>query len=127
MKIIYAENAPEPIGPYSQATLVNGLLFISGQVAINRQTGEFETSDIQSETDRVMKNLEAILNAAGVNFSHVVKCTLFIRDMNDFVKINEVYGSYFASHPPARETVEVSGLPKNGNIEISCKIGRAHV
>ena len=120
MKIIYAENAPEPIGPYSQATLVNGLLFISGQVAINRQTGEFETSDIQSETDRVMKNLEAILNAAGVNFSHVVKCTLFIRDMNDFVKINEVYGSYFASHPPARETVEVSGLPKNCNIEISC-------
>jgi 2-iminobutanoate/2-iminopropanoate deaminase len=120
MKIINSNAAPEPIGPYSQATLVNKMLFVSGQIAINRATGEMITSNIEVETERVMENLKAILNEAGASFSHVVKCSIFVKNMNDFNAINRVYGKYFTSNPPARETVEVSGLPKYVNVEISC-------
>ncbi len=118
-KIIYTKNAPEPIGPYSQAILHNNTLYISGQIAINPQTGELNLSEIKSETKQVMENLKAVLNEAGMDFSHILKCSIFISDMNNFSAINEVYGSYFQTDFPARETVEVSVLPKNVNVEIS--------
>ncbi len=119
-KVIYSANAPEPIGPYSQAIQAGNMLFVSGQVAIQRSTGNVITTSIQEETHLVMKNLNEILAAAGLDFSHVVKCTIFLKDMNNFPKINEIYGSYFQQSPPARETVEVSRLPKDVNVEISC-------
>jgi 2-iminobutanoate/2-iminopropanoate deaminase len=119
-KIINSNLAPEPIGPYSQAVLAGNTLYISGQIAINRATGEMITSDIEVETAQVMKNLEAILSKAGFNFTNVVKCGIFIKNMDDFSKINAVYGKYFTENPPARETVEVSRLPKDVNVEISC-------
>jgi 2-iminobutanoate/2-iminopropanoate deaminase len=118
--VIYSTNAPEPIGPYSQAILSANLLFVSGQVAIQKSTGNIITSSIQDETHQVMKNLDEILKAAGMSFSNVLKCTIFLKDMNDFPKVNDVYGSYFIKEPPARETVEVSRLPKDVNVEISC-------
>ena len=118
--VIYSNNAPEPIGPYSQAVLAGNMLFISGQIAINPATGNIEKADIESETKLVMKNLEQILKAAGLNFSHVVKSSIFLKDMNNFPKVNEIYGQYFQQQPPARETVEVSRLPKDVNVEISC-------
>ena len=118
--VIYSANAPEPIGPYSQAIQTGNLLFVSGQVAIQKSTGNLITGNIQEETHQVMKNLSEILKAAGMDFSQVVKCTIFLKDMNNFPKVNEVYGSYFSSQPPARETVEVSRLPKDVNVEISC-------
>ncbi len=119
-KVIYSTNAPEPIGPYSQAIQAGNLLFVSGQVAIQKSTGNIITSTIQEETHQVMKNLSEILTAAGFDFSHVVKCTIFLKDMNNFPEVNEVYGSYFQKEPPARETVEVSRLPKDVHVEISC-------
>ncbi len=112
--------APEPIGPYSQAILANDTLFVSGQVAINRSTGDLVTGDIVSETHQVMKNLLSILSEAGMDFSNVVKCSIFVKDLGNFAVINETYGSYFDDTPPARETVEVSRLPKDVNVEISC-------
>ncbi len=118
--VIYSANAPEPIGPYSQAIQVGDLLFVSGQVAIQKSSGNIITGNIQDETHQVMKNLGEILKAASLNFSNVVKCTIFLTDMNNFPKVNEAYGSYFANQPPARETVEVSRLPKDVNVEISC-------
>jgi 2-iminobutanoate/2-iminopropanoate deaminase len=118
--VIYSVHAPEPIGPYSQAIQAGNLLFVSGQVAIQKTTGNIITSSIQEETHQVMKNLGEILNAAGFDFSHVAKCTIFLKDMNNFPKVNDVYGSYFQKEPPARETVEVSRLPKDVNVEISC-------
>ena len=118
--VIYSANAPEPIGPYSQAILSGNMLFISGQVAIQKPSGAVITGNIQDETHQVMKNLNEILKAAGMDFSQVVKSSIFLKDMNNFPKVNEVYGSYFASQPPARETVEVSRLPKDVNVEISC-------
>jgi 2-iminobutanoate/2-iminopropanoate deaminase len=118
--VIYSSNAPEPIGPYSQAIQSGNLLFVSGQVAIQKSTGNIITSSIQDETHQVMKNLDEILRAAGMNFSNVLKCTIFLKDMNNFPKVNDVYGSYFVKEPPARETVEVSRLPKDVNVEISC-------
>ena len=118
--VIYSSNAPEPIGPYSQAIQAGNLLFVSGQVAIQKSTGDIITTSIQDETHQVMKNLDEILKAAGLNFSNVVKCTIFLKDMNNFPKVNDVYGSYFVKEPPARETVEVSRLPKDVNVEISC-------
>ena len=118
--VIYSSKAPEPIGPYSQAIQAGNLLFVSGQVAIEQSSGKIITANIQEETNQVMKNLKEILTAAGTDFSSVVKCTIFLKDMNNFPKVNEVYGSYFASEPPARETVEVSRLPKDVNVEISC-------
>jgi 2-iminobutanoate/2-iminopropanoate deaminase len=118
-QIIQTIEAPAPIGPYSQAVLKNETLYISGQIAINPKSGELETSDIRTETKRVMENLKAILTEAGMDFSHVVKCSIFLSDMNNFAVVNEVYGSYFESEYPARETVQVSVLPKNVNVEIS--------
>lgn len=119
-KIIKTTNAPLPIGPYNQAVLVNGMLFISGQIAINPATNELEKKNIQSETLRVMQNLKAILYEAGMNFSHVVKTSIFLLDMNNFSDVNEIYGSYFKLETaPARETVQVARLPKDVNVEIS--------
>ena len=119
-EIIYSANAPEPIGPYSQAVKLGNLLFVSGQIAINPSTGTLVTSNIQEETRTVMRNLAEVLKGAEMNFTHVAKCTIFLKDLNDFPKVNEVYGSFFVSQPPARETVEVSRLPRDANIEISC-------
>lgn len=118
-KIIKTENAPAPIGPYNQAVLANGVLYISGQIALDPTNGNLNLTDIETETHQVMKNLEAILKEAGVGFQHVVKTSIFLLDMNNFAKINAVYGAYFSSDFPARETVQVSCLPKNVNVEIS--------
>ena len=118
-KIITTQSAPAPIGPYNQAVLVNGTLYISGQVCIDPQTGNLKNRDIQDETHQVMQNLKAILAEAGMNFSNVVKTTIFITDMHQFSDINEIYGKYFSGDFPARETVQVSALPKFVNIEIS--------
>jgi 2-iminobutanoate/2-iminopropanoate deaminase len=118
--VIYSSQAPEPIGPYSQAIQVGDLLFVSGQIAIDQATGKLITSSIEEETTQVMKNLHLILRASGVDFSNVVKCSIFLKDMNNFPKVNEIYGQHFKHQPPARETVEVSRLPKDVNVEISC-------
>jgi 2-iminobutanoate/2-iminopropanoate deaminase len=119
-KIIFTENAPAPIGPYNQGILKGNTLYTSGQIAINPKTGELITTTIEAETEQVMQNLKAILEAAGMNFEQVVKTTIFIINMNDFGAINTVYGSYFNEKTaPARETVQVAGLPKNVNVEIS--------
>ncbi|MBS1952100.1 MAG: RidA family protein [Cytophagales bacterium] len=119
-EVIYSANAPEPIGPYSQAIKTANMLFISGQIAIQKPAGNLITGDITAETQQVMKNLSEILKAAGMDFSHVVKSTIFLKDMNNFPKVNEAYGAHFKDMPPARETVEVSRLPKDVNVEISC-------
>lgn len=118
--MIHTDNAPQPIGPYSQAVVANGSIYVSGQIAIEPASGDLITDDITRETHQVMKNIEAILSQANFTFSHVVKCSIFIKNMKDFPTINEAYGSYFRENPPARETVEVSGLPKGVNVEISC-------
>ena len=118
-KIINTPNAPAPIGPYNQAVMTGDLLFISGQVALIPGTGELANADLTEETNQVMKNLKAILTEAGMEFSHVVKTTIFLSDMSLFAAVNEIYGSYFTSDYPARETVAVKGLPKNVNVEIS--------
>lgn len=118
--VVYSENAPEPIGPYSQAIQAGNMLFVSGQIAIQKATGKIVTSAIEEETDQVMTNLGAVLTAAGANFSNVVKTSIFLKDMNNFPKVNEIYGRYFTQNPPARETVEVARLPKDVNVEISC-------
>lgn len=118
-KIINTENAPAPIGPYNQAVLAGGTLYISGQIAMDPKTGQLHIEDIKDETHRVMKHLGSILKAAEMDYSHIVKCSIFISNMGQFANINEVYGAYFKSDPPARETVQVSCLPKNVNVEIS--------
>lgn len=118
--IITTSKAPEPIGPYSQAVLSNNTLYISGQVAFNPETMDLVLNDIKSETKQVMENLKAVLDAADMTFDHVVKSSIFINDMNNFSQINEVYAEYFnEADAPARETVEVSRLPKDVNVEIS--------
>jgi 2-iminobutanoate/2-iminopropanoate deaminase len=117
--IINTKNAPAPIGPYNQAVKVNNMLFVSGQIAINPADSSLNTSNIADETHQVMKNLEAILKEAGMGFENIVKTSIFLSDMNNFGKVNEVYGSYFTANFPARETVEVSRLPKDVNVEIS--------
>ena len=118
--IINSTNAPAPIGPYSQATMANGILYASGQIALDPVSGELINKSIEEETHQVMKNLQAILAEAGLDFSHVLKCTIFVKDLNNFGRINETYGSYFTTNPPARETVEVSRLPRDVEVEISC-------
>ncbi|PIQ19965.1 MAG: reactive intermediate/imine deaminase [Cytophagales bacterium CG18_big_fil_WC_8_21_14_2_50_42_9] len=118
--IITSTQAPAPIGPYSQAVLANGVLYASGQIALDPATGNLIQGDIETETHQVMKNLQAVLQEAGLSFAQVVKCTIFVKDMNNFSRINNVYGEYFTQHAPARETVEVSRLPKDVNVEISC-------
>jgi 2-iminobutanoate/2-iminopropanoate deaminase len=119
-KIIYSPNAPEPIGPYSQAVQAGNMLFVSGQIAIEKSSGKILNGSIEEETEQVMKNLQAILSEAGMDFTNVVKCSIFLKDMNNFPKVNEIYGKFFQLNPPARETVEVSRLPKDVNVEISC-------
>jgi len=119
-KILATKNAPAPIGPYNQAVLRNNTLFISGQVAFHVATQTLETGNLKNETELVMQNLKAILSEAGFTFEHVVKTTIFIKNMDDFAVINEVYGAYFnAETAPTRETVEVARLPKDVNVEIS--------
>ena len=118
-KIIFTEKAPKPIGPYSQAVMRGNSLFVSGQVAIVPSTGEVVSSGIENETKQVMENIKAIIEQSGMKMSDIVKSSIFLIDMNNFGKMNEVYGNYFPSNPPARETVQVSALPKNVNVEIS--------
>lgn len=119
-KIITTNQAAAPIGPYNQGVLINGFLYTSGQIAINPETGKTEFDSIEEETTRVMKSLKAILNEAKMNFSHVIKASIFISNMDDFTKINKVYGSFFDEKTaPARETVQVARLPKDANVEIS--------
>ena len=118
-KVIYTKNAPEAIGPYSQAILSNNTLYTSGQIAINPISGDLIMDSITNETHQVMKNLQAVLEAAEMSFSHVLKCTIFLKDMNQYADINSVYAKYFDENPPAREAVQVSVLPKNVNVEIS--------
>lgn len=118
--IIFTEKAPAPIGPYNQAVLTGNTLYTSGQIAINPATGELVTNTIEKETKQVMENLKAVLEAANMTFENVIKSTIFISDMNDFTAINSIYGAYFnEKSAPARETVQVAGLPKNVNVEIS--------
>ena len=119
-KIIFTENAPAPIGPYNQAVLKGNTLYTSGQIAINPANGELVVSNIEAETQQVMQNMKAVLEAAGMTFENVVKTTIFIMNMNDFASINTIYGSYFNKKTaPARETVQVACLPNNVNVEIS--------
>ena len=119
-QIIFTEKAPAPIGPYNQAILVGNTLYTSGQIALDPATMELVMDSIEVETTQVMNNMKAVLEAAEMDFSNVIKSTIFISDMNDFAKINQVYASYFnEDHAPARETVQVSKLPRNVNIEIS--------
>ena len=118
-KIITIKNAPAPVGPYSQAILHGNTLYSSGQIAIDPNTNELVLSSIEEETHQVMKNIKAILEAAQMNWNHVIKCSIFLSDMNNFGIINEIYASYFSINFPARETVEVACLPKNVNVEIS--------
>ena len=117
--IINTPNAPAPIGPYNQAVLIDNTLYISGQVCIDPATGQLKNKDLQEETHQVMHNLKAILSAADMHFCNVVKTTIFITDMNRFAELNEVYGKYFTADFPARETIQVSALPKFVNVEIS--------
>ena len=118
---VHTDKAPAGIGPYSQAISVNGFLYISGQIALNPETMELEMENIQTETKRVMTNVKAILNEAGMDFSNVVKTSIFLSNMELFASVNEVYGLYFDSNGilPARETVAVLGLPKDVNVEVS--------
>ena len=119
-KALQIPNAPAPIGPYSQAILANGMLFISGQCPINPKTGLLEMETIESATHLVMSNIEKLLHEAEMDFTHIVKCSIFLKDLGDFQKVNAVYATYFDSVPPARETVEVARLPIDASIEISC-------
>ena len=119
-EIIYTSEAPAPIGPYSQAVKAGNTLYVSGQIALDAESGDLINENITEETHAVMKNLEAVLRQAGYGFENVVKCTIFIKDMSQFATINDAYGQYFKVNPPARETVEVSRLPKDVNVEISC-------
>ena len=116
--VILTDHGPKPIGPYSQAVRANGFLFVSGQVALDPKTGELTGADIRQQTERVLENVKGILEAAGVNMHHVAKTTVFLKDMNDFSPMNEVYAKYFTSAPPARSTVQVSRLPKDALVEI---------
>jgi 2-iminobutanoate/2-iminopropanoate deaminase len=120
-RVIYTSNAPEPIGPYSQAIIAGQMLYVSGQIPIVPSTGNIIEGEVKEQTEQVMKNISAILTAAGSGFDQVVKTSIFIKDMNTFSQINEVYGTFFdADNAPARETVEVARLPKDVLVEISC-------
>ncbi len=124
-KIIYTKNAPEPIGPYSQAVEYNGIVYVSGQIAIDPSTSQlYSGDDIQMETRQVMENLQAIITTAGFELKNVIKCSIFLKDMNDFNEVNKVYAEYFPEFSPARETVAVAGLPKGARVEISAVVGK---
>jgi 2-iminobutanoate/2-iminopropanoate deaminase len=118
--VVHSPSAPDPIGPYSQGIAAGNMLFVSGQIAIRQQSGQMITGEIESETEQVMQNIGAVLHAGGMDFTNVVKCTIFLSDFASFPKVNAVYGKYFPTQAPARETVEVSRLPKDANVEISC-------
>ncbi|MGD8426436.1 MAG: RidA family protein [Balneolaceae bacterium] len=118
--IIHTSKAPEAIGPYSQAVVHNDILYCSGQVGLDPTSMEFVGNDVESQAKQVMKNLKAVLEEAGSGFDKVIKCSIFLDDMDDFGVVNEIYGSYFGDEPPARETVAVKTLPKNCKIEIGC-------
>ena len=119
-KVVQTDRAPEPVGPYSQAVIAGGFVFCSGQIALDTATGALIEGDIRQETARVMENLKGVLDSAGCSFDNIVKTTIYVRDMNDFSAINEVYGSFFSDDPPARATVQVARLPKDANVEIDC-------
>ena len=123
-KIICTSNAPAPIGPYTQAVQFGNMLFISGQIPLDPATGNLVQDSIKAETGQVMQNLKAILHEAGMDFTNVLKSTIFLMDMQQFGTVNEVYGSYFQEDAPARETVQVAGLPKGVNVEISMIAGK---
>jgi 2-iminobutanoate/2-iminopropanoate deaminase len=116
--IVLTDRGPKPIGPYSQAIRTNGFLFVSGQVALDPKTGEMVGGEIRQQTERVFENIKGILEAAGSNLHHVVKTTVFLKDMSDFSTMNEVYAKYFTLAPPARSTVQVARLPKDALVEI---------
>lgn len=116
--VVLTARGPKPIGPYSQAVRCNGFVFVSGQVALDPKSGEFVGSDIRQQTERVMENLKGILEASGASLNHVVKTTVYLKDMNDFTAMNEVYARYFNAAPPARSTVQVARLPKDALVEI---------
>jgi len=116
--VVLTDKGPKPIGPYSQAVKSGGFLFASGQVALDPRTNDFLSGDIRQQTERVLENIKGILEAGGVNLHHVVKTTVFLKDMNDFAAMNEIYGKYFTSAPPARSTVQVARLPKDALVEI---------
>jgi 2-iminobutanoate/2-iminopropanoate deaminase len=117
-EIVHTDRGPKPIGPYSQAVKASGFIYLSGQVALDPKTGDLTGSDIRQQTERTLENVKGILEAAGSNLHHVVKTTVFLKDMNDFVAMNEVYARYFTAAPPARSTVQVSRLPKDALLEI---------
>lgn len=119
-KIHSTDNAPAAIGPYSQATSHNGILYCSGQIPLDPKTMEIVGDNAKDQAEQVMKNLEAVLKEAGIDFSHVLKCTIFLADMDDFATVNEVYGARFETDPPARETVAVKTLPKHVLVEVGC-------
>ncbi len=121
--VILTDRGPKPIGPYSQAIRTNGFLYVSGQVALDPKTGEIVGNDIRQQTERVLENVKGILEAAGSNMHHVVKTTVFLKDMNEFAAMNEVYAKYFTSAPPARSTVQVARLPKDALVEIEVIAG----
>ncbi|MCZ6818963.1 MAG: RidA family protein [Calditrichaeota bacterium] len=117
-KVISTSNAPQAIGPYSQAIQAGPMLFVSGQIALDPASGDLVSGDVQAQTKRVMENIKAVVEAAGGSLDSIVKCTIFLKNMSDFARVNEVYGSYFDEAPPARATVEVSQLPKEVEVEI---------
>lgn len=117
-EVVITDRGPKPIGPYSQAVKSGGFIFVSGQVALDAKTGEFMGGDIRQQTERTLNNIKAILEAAGANLHHVVKTTVFLKDLAEFTAMNEVYGRYFSSAPPARSTVQVARLPKDALVEI---------
>ena len=119
-QIINSKKAPAPIGPYSQAVQKGNTLYVSGQIALDPISGELNLSSISAETELVMKNLGEVLKAANMTYENVLKCSIFLSDMNNFSEVNQVYGKYFTTNPPARETLAVKTLPKNVNVEISC-------
>ena len=121
--VVLMDKGPKPIGPYSQAIRANGFLYVSGQVALDPKTGEFVGTDIRQQTEKTLENIKGILEAAGSNLHHVVKTTVFLKDMNDFAAMNEAYGKYFSLAPPARSTVQVARLPKDALVEIEVIAG----
>jgi len=121
--VVLTDKGPKPIGPYSQATRTNGFLYVSGQVALDPKTGEFVGTDIRQQTERTLENIKGILEAAGSNMHHVIKTTVFLKDINDFAAMNEVYARFFTQAPPARSTVQVARLPKDALVEIEVIAG----
>lgn len=120
-KIIQIPNAPKPLGPYSQAVLIDdNILYVSGQIPLDPHSGNLNVPDIQTATHQVLQNIKSLIETAGMTMSNITKCSIFLKDMDDFNEVNNVYGSYFSDLPPARETVQVSKLPLNVPIEISC-------